>query len=233
MEHKIISILCPSRGRPDIFRRMVDSALNMGTGRSEVLVYLDEDDPQRSAYPLMLIDEVLTGPSETLGKIWNQLARVAKGDLLMMANDDLVFATKDWDQRIIETIDRTRPADDIFVAWADDGAPNSAKRCTFPIVSRRWFELLGYLAPECFHFLWHDTWVGDIGKRLERTLPIADVLIEHRHFAFKKAAYDATYRRHRQGHDNAAKRKEDAATFARTVDDRERDVHKLRQYIKE
>lgn len=226
-----ISILCPSRGRPEIFERMVNSIVNNGTGRSEILVYLDEDDPQRSAYPLTLVDEVVTGPSRGLGKIWNQLARFAKGDLLMMANDDLVFITKEWDRRIIETINETAPRDDIFVAWADDGAPNSAGRCTFPIVSRSWFEVLGYLAPECFHFLWHDTWVGDIGKRLGRTMFIADVLIEHRHYAFKKANYDETYRRHRTGIENAAKRKEDKLTFKQTSDERQRDAERLRQHM--
>lgn len=233
MEHKKISILCPSRGRPEIFRRMVDSALNMGTGLSEILIYLDEDDQRRSAYPLTLVDDIIIGPSQRLGKIWNQLARFAKGDLLMMANDDLVFLTKDWDRHIIEIINASQFDDDIFVAWANDGAPNPTDRCTFPIVSCRWLELLGYLAPECFHFLYHDTWVGDIGKCLGRTLPIPNVVIEHRHFAFKKSNYDETYRRHREGRENVAKRREDESIFAETADERQRDADKLRHYMKE
>lgn len=230
MKNKI-SILCPSRGRPDIFQRMVNSAVNTGIGHFEIFVYLDEDDPQRSAYPLTLVDKVLTGSSQRLGKIWNQLAHSSTGDLLMMANDDLVFMTREWDRLIIESLDKEAPSDDIFVAWVNDGHRHWTSRCTFPIVSHRWFEILGYLAPECFHFLWHDTWVGDIGKKLDRTLPILDVLIEHRHFSFGKAKYDDTYRRHREGSNNTAKRNKDKLMFKQTDDERQRDAEKLRQHM--
>ena len=234
---KKISVLCPSRGRPEIFLRMAKSARAMGTGRHEILLYLDRDDPVASQYtvsapPDNLIDKVLMGAPVTVGRAWNQIAKESHGDFLMMANDDLVFVTEKWDQRIGEWLEVNGPEDEIFVAHVDDGASNPDSRCAFPIISRRWYECLEYFTPEYFHFLYHDTWIADIGKRLKRFLYISDVLIEHRHFAFKKSPCDQTYQRHRVGQVNAKKRQEDQRLFNELAGIRERDAGHLRALMK-
>ena len=154
---------------------------------------------------------------KSVGVAWNYLARVAQGDLLMMANDDLVFKTPRWGAALYDAMNATGWDDGIFCAYCDDGAPKPEDRVCFPIVSRKWYETLGYLAPECFNFLWHDTWIGDIAKRINRALYVPTVLVEHRHFTFKKAEYDATYQRHRVGPENRKKRTEDQRTYESSV----------------
>lgn len=255
-----ISVLCPTRGRPELFKRMVESAINKGAiinesgmTRVRIYAYVDENDPTVDEYLRLRVPlytgvkdgyrecamveiekdhriDIIVGPSNGVGVAWNILANKADGDLLMMANDDLVFKTPSWDKIIIDTIisDGRAAEDGIFVAWADDGAPSPNKRCAFPIIHRRWYETLGYFTPECFNFLWHDTWIHNIGKTLDRCIHIPDVLIEHRHFSFKKAAFDKTYERHRVGAEASKKRVADRDMFARTTKKRIDDADILR-----
>jgi glycosyl transferase/beta-hydroxylase protein BlmF len=210
---------------------MAASAATKGTGRFEILAYIDEDDPTQDDYSREGDIEILTGPSDGVGRAWNRLARKSQGNLLMMANDDLVFVTEEWDRKIVERLRIEGPVDHIFVAWTNDGSSSIERRCAFPMVSRRWFDTLGYFTPECFNFLWHDTWIHDIGRRLDRLIYMPDILIEHRHFSFKKAEYDDTYKRHRVGAENANKRKQDERTYDETANIREIDARILREYI--
>ena len=227
-----ISVLCPTRERPELFARMIDSAFETGGQDFEVLCYVDEDDPTREEYD-RFNGRIVVGPSNGVGRAWNRLAREAWGDLLMMANDDLVFRTDGWDARLAAAIDERGPSDGVFVAWADDGAPGCERRCAFPIVSRRWIETLGQFVPECFNFLYHDTWVHDVGRLVDRLIYVADVVIEHRHFAFKKADYDATYRRHRDGEKNRDKRREDERVYKNSKHLREEWADRLKMCMRQ
>lgn len=223
----MISVLVPSRGRPELFERMRRSAADNGCGKHEILLRLDMDDPIHDQYGKKDLAFSVAGYTTGVGACWNELAAKAKGDWLMMGNDDLVFTTTDWDQLLLEKLECAW-VDNILVAWCNDGSPNAADHCAFPIVHRKWYETLGYFTPEHFHFLWNDTWIADIGRRLNRLLYIPDILIEHRHFTFKKAEYDDTYKRHRDGLVQHRKRAQDRDIYEQTSKDRERDAAKLR-----
>lgn len=226
----MISLLVPSRGRPELLRRMITSAKSCGAGMHEILVRLDSDDSTFRKYDRHSVNVLKTGMTASVGVCWNELARLAKGDWLMMGNDDLVFMSENWDCALKNRLESAWD-DKIFVAWCNDGSNKASKRCAFPIVSRKWYETLGYFAPECFHFLWHDTWVWDIGVKLDRLLHIPDILIEHRHFAFKKAVYDDTYRRHREGAEQQLNRKADADTYKQLAHERHAAAVKLRMFM--
>jgi hypothetical protein len=196
------SILVPTRQRPEIFARMIQSAKYNESVDCEVLIFFDEDDASKDSYDLTLADDAIMEDVNSVGFAWNRLAEDAQGEFLMMANDDIVFE-QDWDMKLLPLLEARLPADGFSVFWCEDGTRRSA--CTFPFVSRKWYEALGYLAPTCFNFLWHDTWVGDVAQRANRGFHIPEVLIEHRHFSLKdetgqlKAKYDDTYRRNREG----------------------------------
>lgn len=231
----MISILCPTRGRPELLQRMVNSMYDTVAlfTNYEVLIYVDNDDPCLAAYDSIICDPpiVKIGESISVGQAWNILAREAAGDYFLMGNDDQVYMTPYWDRLLLDILSERMPKDGIFVAWVDDNTGKSARRCAFPIVSRKWYETLGYFTPECFNFLYHDTWIWDIGKRLDRTFYIPDILIEHRHFAFKKAEYDDTYQRHRVGIENARRRDADKQMFNSMAGQRQADAEKLKDLI--
>lgn len=224
----MISVLCPTRERPVIFKRMVESAINNGDDNFEILAYIDDDDT--TVYPMNCNHvDFFHGPSYGVGRAWNHLAANSNGDVLMLANDDLVFRTKHWDTIILERIEQ-HYKNRMYVCWANDGSGNSAKRCTFPFVPRAWIKAVKLFVPEIFHFLYHDTWIHNVGKSLGNLLYLDDVLIEHKHFAFNKAEYDATYKRHRIGKDNQRKRREDENMFRKTAQLREQWAVLLREY---
>jgi hypothetical protein len=212
---------------------MVESLESVGTRSCEVLAYIDDDDA--SVYPILSATSEISlmrkrGPSNGVGAAWNDLAKYATGSFLMLANDDLVFCTEGWDGKIRAAITKAGFDDYMFVAWCDDGAPHPERRCTFPIVPREWVDAVGVLVPPIFNFLYHDTWIHEVGKKVGNLLPIMDVLIEHRHFSFGKGDYDDTYRRHRTGVENVRRRREDRMMFAKTDDLREQWAARLREY---
>lgn len=214
----MISILCPTRERPELVKRMMKSAIQTASGDIEILLGIDADDKSYLDLKPCYGEKCFYPKNRTVGEIWNLLATRCHGDFLMMGNDDLVFQTRGWDLLIPEY------KDGIFVAWFDDGSPKANFRCAFPIVSRKWYETLGYFTPECFKFFYHDTWIHDIGKRVGRTHYISEAIVEHKHFAFKKAPMDETYKRNRRAPLSAM----DGETFSERVEQREADAEKIR-----
>ena len=46
----MISISCPSRGRPELAKRMIETALDTAENEVEFLIYLNDDDPTLEQY---------------------------------------------------------------------------------------------------------------------------------------------------------------------------------------
>lgn len=173
-----VSILTPTRRRPEMAKRMMDSA-----GDCEFLFYVDDDDEtDYSEIPH------IRGPRLRLGVIWNLLARKASGDYLMMGNDDLVFRSSNWQERLRQELKPT----DIKVACFDDGI-NQGKHFAFPIITRKWYEVVGQFTAEIFNFGYHDTWIFNIAQHLDACVYIGDVLVEHIHPTTGKRPVDRTF----------------------------------------
>jgi hypothetical protein len=216
------SILCPTRGRVEGAVRLRDSALSTADDPSsvEVLFYVDDDDELVAQYKDALGAALTVGPPMSVSKSWNVIAEKCSGDILMMGNDDLVYRTQGWDTRVAE--EAAKFPDQIYCMWTQDGI-NGKRHCAFPIVSRVWYETVGYFSPGVFEFLYNDTWVMDIGKRVGRLHYIGDVLIEHLHFSVRKSPRDKTYTRQRRD----GRRARDRDLYAKTGEDRQKDAEKL------
>ena len=71
----MISILCPSRGRPELTKRMVDSALAMASQPIEIILYLNDDDPTLDEYKRLIDSKYYQiGPDQSPAYSWNKLA---------------------------------------------------------------------------------------------------------------------------------------------------------------
>ncbi len=189
----MISVLTPSRGRPEMLNTMIESAEGC-----EHCIYLDDDDEVSYYLPLERGQDIrlICEPRKPLGKCWNDLAEIATGDYLMMGNDDLIFRDQNWKERLEETI---RP-DQVAVACFNDGL-NGPNHFAFPIVTRAWYETLGYFTPELFSFGFHDTWIFDIAKHANCAHYIGDVLVEHMHPTVGKRPVDKTFAERNWGND--------------------------------
>ena len=105
----MISILCPSRGRPTLAKRMIDTVYNTVSDPKniEFLLYLNEDDPTLDDYKKYIDKRHYTiGPNQSTCYSWNQLAEKAKFDILFLAGDDIQFMTKNWDLNIIKVFEK-------------------------------------------------------------------------------------------------------------------------------
>jgi glycosyltransferase involved in cell wall biosynthesis len=166
----MISIVCPSRGRPELAKRMIDTALFTAGEEIEILLYLNDDDPTLPEY-IKLIDSKYysIGPDRSPGYSWNMLANQASGEIIFLIGDDVTFITDKW------------PA---LVNSAFDQYPDKIV-CVYPIVpglKRRknphfclhkdWINTLGYFVPPHFWHWYVDTWIREVAIRLGRYHPI-------------------------------------------------------------
>lgn len=234
-----ISLLCPTRGRPDNALRLGLSALKTAAQphRVEILFYVDEDDPTRSQY----LDAFkgrreelnqfrrcafLFGEAIGISKAWNELASRCQGNLLIMAADDQTYNDFGWDDRL--DVETQKYPDEIFCMWFNEGHWGG-NLCTFPIVSRKWCVTLGYFTTGLFECLYDDMWIWELARRVDRLHYIPDILTEHLHWGYGKAAIDETYSRKQVYGDGKLKPAvyRDMDLYCRTAPYREADAKRL------
>ncbi|MBI1395545.1 MAG: hypothetical protein GC151_06150 [Betaproteobacteria bacterium] len=195
----MISLLLPTRGRPALVERLFESivATTSRLDRVEVVLYVDDDD--RASHSLDSGEISVTriiGPPTTMGHYNTACLERSRGDIVILANDDMVIRTPAWDERIEEV--HAEFPDGVYLAYCNDLFKNRGW-CTFPILSRRSCELLGEPYPVAYRGAFIDTHLVDIFRRLDhagtpRTRYLEHVVFEHLHYRVGKAEFDATYR---------------------------------------
>ncbi len=237
--HRTMSLLCPTRGRPDQAALLLRSLSGTAVApqRVEVLFYVDADDPDLATYrelagevsrrfPRLGGCTLMVGEPVGVPAAWNVLAAAAGGDLLMMANDDQRYVDYGWDvaldARVGELVQRW--PDELLCLYFDGGQYGEHGR-DFPIVTRAWYAALGYFVPEIFSQWEVETWVFDIAERMDRLRPVPGVFVEHLHYHDYKAPFDATYQRHSMTREKSFA---DHALFLRTLPERIAEVAELR-----
>lgn len=151
-----ISVLVPSRERPELLKRSIDS---LGDGDLEVLVALDDDDPRLADYAGL--GTVLVGPRHGYGSLhsyYNQLAARASGDWLFLWNDDCVMETENW-------IDVIRSYDGHMVVLNPRTNHDNWKidMNVFPILPRKMVQLMGHFSLSRHNDSWIEYVARDAG----------------------------------------------------------------------
>lgn len=194
----MISLLVPTRKRPEKLRRLTDSVWNTVQGISgkslwrsvEILCYVTDDD---YSYDHQDFDaKVVCGPRlPAMSDLWNALLPHARGDILMQCADDVIFRTPQWDRYIEETFAAVE--DRILLVHGHDCSPNGERFATLPFVHRRWIETVGYFTGPGFTADYSDTWPQDVADMIGRKkyLPL---VFEHTHWVWSKSDMDETYK---------------------------------------
>jgi len=196
----VISLLLPTRGRPAWVARLFDSLLRQTrrVDRLEIVLYIDDDDlPSHALDEPRLHVEKIIGPRLTMGGYNSACLGRSSGDVVMLANDDIVARTSEWDEKV-RALDRRYP-DGIYLGYGND-LLQGKNLCTFPILSRRTCEILVEPFPRAYHASFIDYHLLDIFKRLQhaghdRICYLEDLVFEHMHYQAGKAEFDATYRK--------------------------------------
>lgn len=167
-KRELISVLIPERGRPMMLFRLIKSLLETaGDDKAfEVLVAIDDDDPAWATMDGQEIDgrvRYFVWPRpKTLGEKLNMLAAQAKADTMFMMANDYVMLTHGWPGIIREAV--AALPNGIGVPFPKDSLhPDHA---SFPIITRRMMDAIGYFAPVWFPYWYVDTWWDEIGLLL-------------------------------------------------------------------
>lgn len=226
----MISILLPSRGRPPLLQRFIQSVAECRVGPVEIIVRLDDDDT--ALYNAELLESplvlVLTGPSGAgMGAMTNECLRLAQGDIIMLAGDDLVIGTPGFDALVREAM----PEDGVGLVFGNDGlqGPNLA---THPFIGRAAINAWGgKVVPDEYRAEFIDTHIMDTFGRLgrlghRRITYLPDLVTEHMHHLNGKAPLDATYGKAMPFRESAlvyegfaAKRQKDAEAMKRKIEE--------------
>lgn len=193
----MISLVVPSRRRPDRYKEMVESALDTANGHLQFITRLDEDDESYKSYPHY--GPQIIARRGVLSDAWNDGARLADGDYIMMAADDLIFRTGGWDT-LVEKAFQTLP-DGIGLVHVNDGFQNE-RIATHPIITRQWYQTVTYLCPPYFTADYNDVWLHEVADAIGRRLYLPDVLVEHMHPDAGKSDFDIVYQEQRARRDN-------------------------------
>ena len=193
----MISICCPSRGRPGLAARMVESINRTVSKPSnvEIMLYLNDDDEKLQEYKQNIDKKYYTiGPNQSTCLTWNHLANKASHDILFLAGDDIQFMTKDWDKNIIRAFDQH--ADKICMVVPFDGNGKGKGKDLLPnnepytltegdvagsphfALHRNWIKALGYFVPPFFWHWYVDTYTQTVARKLGRCMLLTKTLVQ-------------------------------------------------------
>ena len=137
----MISLLTPTRNRPNELRRMIESACATAANPHNIEILLRHDDDDRTEHaiaPLPCRIFNLSGPRERVMTLnWNQLIPHAKGDIFFCGNDDIEFKTPNWD--LLVEAEYAKYPDRILLCGGDDGFVHG-RAIPHPFVTRKWCE---------------------------------------------------------------------------------------------
>ena len=202
MGDPLISVLLPTRGRPELLRQSVGSLFEtaMDDAAFEVLYAVDGDD--EGTLDLMIGPMLRTGTDRVhvapqrhgyagLHLYVNALVPHTRGRWLLLWNDDAIMQTYGWDTEIAKWPDRY-----VLDLWSN----HEPRTCAFPCVPRWWVNRLGHFSLNAHN----DTWWQEIGERTRRLVRI-DVDVYHRRFDLsgEEVADDTTYREGLEQHQTA------------------------------
>lgn len=221
----MVSLLAPTRKRPDRFVEFYKSVMNTADKRTqvEVVAYIDDDDNSYDEIELPRLTKV-KGAGLNLSQKWNMAYENSKGDYLGMGADDVIFRTKGWDTIIKKAIDQY--PDKIAFVFGDDSSPSGRKHGTHGFIHRNWAEATGYFVPPYFADNYVDLWLNVVANMIGRKHYV-DIFTEHMHFGFDKSDLDDTYEKGRErAHTGVSRR-----TYDEKTPERELDAQKLREFI--
>jgi hypothetical protein len=172
-----LSLIVPTRGRPRQLRRFLRSlaATTLRPSRVEIVLVVDADDRPVTCPGARV---VVGPPGRTMGELNRAGAAAARGEWLMLLNDDVVARTRGWDEQVLAAA--ARFPDRIGLVHVNDTLVRD-HLCVFPVVSRRYCEEAGGICPADYHRYRIDDHIDDVFTRLGgRTVFLPDVVFEHR-----------------------------------------------------
>ena len=161
----MIAILCPTRGRPEQLRRMVESVAQ--TVSDPVYIAIAPTRPSDIYLPDIngktIISKFEYPDNLPTAQKWNNMAEAAlksEANLFMLGSDDMYFATSGWDKALIDHYNALENKIHVYALQDSrdvDGTPH-------PVFTREWIEFWGYMLNPMWLHWYVDTWAVEIAK---------------------------------------------------------------------
>ena len=190
-EKKDLAILVPSRDRPQNIADLMVALKDTWTA-SDLIVILDDDEPQFDAYrALGCALLVVKKDGKGMAKPLNFAANLYKDAYCHFAflGDDHRPRTKHWDKVFIDTLDHFGTA----VVYGDDLIQGENLPTAVAMSGNIVQALKGMVPPDMIHLYLDDFWKR-LGTDLGALKYIPEVVLEHMHPIAGKAEWDEGYK---------------------------------------
>lgn len=193
---KKLTIIVPSRGRPHLMERLLESWKRTTLGHSRIVMVLDGDDSYHynevhnkyvgTAVELAVIfgeRRLLTSKLNCFAGDWKEEGSIGVGFM----GDDCVFISENWELPIIEWLEKN-----VGICYGNDllqgeSLPNNV------FIHTDIIDALGFMAPPELKHYYIDNYWKDLGLRLDKLKYFPNIIIEHRHWSNKKEVKDTIY----------------------------------------
>jgi hypothetical protein len=186
------SLFLNTRNRPHLLRNFLNSVYQTTSDKNsiEIIITYDDDDELTHAISknnFGLDIRFIRGPRpDNLIASYNRMVRVAKGENLFVCNDDISILTKSWDEIALNKINEYKEihgfSDNIYYCKTHCNSADrdiTAGYCSFPIISKKATEVLGFFMYESFKTLGGDTSIYRLYKEIERIIDLQEIKIDH------------------------------------------------------
>lgn len=196
---KNFSLILPTRNRSQQVYRLFESIkqTTLNLENIEVILYADDDDleSQKISCDAFSVVKIVQERGKTMGEITRICYSKSSGKYIMLLNDDVIFRTKDWDNKVLDTFSKFK--DEIALVYGND-LYQGKKMASFPVLSRVVCDLMGGICPSEYKRIFIDVHIFDVFKKLQklgynRIVYLEDVIFEHLHYDAGKSSIDASY----------------------------------------
>ena len=189
---KDLLVICPTKGRPKVCERMIESFDKKSSSSAELIFIIDQNEQYFLEYLELF---TLTKHSFTirnqksLCEMYNHIITLFPNyKYYSETNDDFIYRTKDWDRILIKKLEEKGGG----IAYGDDGYAGSMLPTT-SVISGKIIQAVGWIHMPTLGYLCNDVVWRVIGHKLNCLFYIPEVKIEHMHPFAKKAEKDKTF----------------------------------------
>lgn len=192
-------VIVPSRGRPQNIGRLVDAWLDTTLADTDLVVAVDEDDPQLDEYQAVRLPFAGTlriGQRQRLGGTLNAAVQeVLDGyygeppTAVGFMGDDHLPRTEGWDSMLVDALTQVGSG----IVYGDD-LLQGERLPTAAFMTADIVRTLGWMVPPGLVHLYIDDAWRELGRAMGRLRYLPQVVIEHLHPAAGKAQMDDRYR---------------------------------------
>jgi len=177
----------PTRNRRNKFLNVLKIYHNFLSKNVDVqfLITMDEDDSEMNNE---LVRDVLNqyenlvyfyGNSKSkIEAINTDVEKVTDWDILLLASDDMIPKTKNYDEIIVNKMKEHYPDTD-GVLWFNDG--NRKDLNTLSILGKKYYDRFNYIYNPKYKSTWSDNEFTDVANLLGKQIYFDEIIIKHEH----------------------------------------------------